>query len=413
MKKLNILDLFSGCGGLSDGFEQTGFFNLVACVEWEKTCCLTHANRLRKKWGYLDADERVLRFDLQRTEELLNGWSDDPNYKLQIGLTALVAKTGGVDIILGGPPCQAYSIAGRVRDANGMQFDYRNYLFESYVNVVKKFKPDIFIFENVPGILSAKPGGISILTRITEAFGDIGYEISSDLRNKGLVELSLYGIPQNRTRVIIVGINRKKYGLKSQQLIEYFYTILLPKYKTNKKATVRDAIGLLPKLYPAEKEYRLFGRNFSHEPPLTGFLNHSPRFHNKRDIKIFYDLAKDIETGKNIYTSIDSLHELYQKRTGKKSNVHKYYVLRWDEQSNTIPAHLYKDGLRHIHPDYLQSRSLTVREAARLQTFDDDYEFFGSLGDQYKMIGNAVPPLFAKVLAQAIHVFWQYINSMQ
>ena len=89
--------------------------------------------------------------------------------------------------------------------------------------------------------------------------------------------------------------------------------------------------------------------------------------------------------------------------TGKTSNIHKYYVLRWDEPSNLIPAHLYKDGLRHIHPDPEQARTITVREAARLQTFPDDYIFNCSQTDAFKMIGNAVPPLFAKKVAYAVY----------
>ena len=103
-------------------------------------------------------------------------------------------------------------------------------------------------------------------------------------------------------------------------------------------------------------------------------------------------MTEDIESQRYEYTSIERLKELYTQVTGEESNIHKYYVLRRDEQSNTIPAHLYKDGFRHIHPDSAQCRTLTVREAARLQTFDDDYEFVGSMGEQYKMIGNAVPP---------------------
>ena len=99
----------------------------------------------------------------------------------------------------------------------------------------------------------------------------------------------------------------------------------------------------------------------------------------------------------------ESLKKLYTEVTGRKSNVHKYHVIRWDEPSNLIPAHLYKDGLRHIHPDSAQLRTITVREAARLQTFDDDYVFYGSTGDAYKMIGNAVPPRFSKCLADAVY----------
>lgn len=108
-------------------------------------------------------------------------------------------------------------------------------------------------------------------------------------------------------------------------------------------------------------------------------------------------------SGRMKYTSAKSLKTLYTKLTGKTSNVHKYYVLRWDEPSNLIPAHLFKDGLRHIHPDPEQARTITVREAARLQTFPDDYYFNCSQTDAFKMIGNAVPPLFAKKVAYAIY----------
>ena len=130
--------------------------------------------------------------------------------------------------------------------------------------------------------------------------------------------------------------------------------------------------------------------------------NHIARWQSDRDINIFRMLAEDVESGRNQYVSIDSLKKLYTEMTGKTSNVHKYHVIRWDEPSNLIPAHLYKDGLRHIHPDSKQARSITVREAARLQTFPDDYIFYGSNVVTFKMIGNAVPPLFAKKVALAL-----------
>ncbi len=165
--------------------------------------------------------------------------------------------------------------------------------------------------------------------------------------------------------------------------------------------TVEDAIGNLPKLFPVE-EYRLDGKKYSHSQAEKMVLNHDPRFHNRTDIGTFELLAQDIESGVKKFTSTDELLKLYTERTGKSSAVHKYYVLRRDEASNTIPAHLYKDGLRHIHPDSQQARSITVREAARLQTFDDDYEFISAAGANYKMIGNAVPPYFSYKLALAI-----------
>ena len=131
--------------------------------------------------------------------------------------------------------------------------------------------------------------------------------------------------------------------------------------------------------------------------------NHIPRWHSTRDISIFRKLEKDIEDGCNQYISIEALKKLYEEETGHTSTVHKYYVLRWNEPSNLIPAHLYKDGLRHIHPDSDQARTITVREAARLQTFPDDYVFIGSQMDQYKMIGNAVPPAMSKIIAEVIY----------
>jgi len=149
-------------------------------------------------------------------------------------------------------------------------------------------------------------------------------------------------------------------------------------------------------------ETKIDGKKYSHSVSEEKIKNHLPRWHSKRDIDIFRKLEQDIESGEKRYVSAEALKKLYEEETGHSSNVHKYYVLRWDEPSNLIPAHLYKDGLRHIHPSSDQARSITVREAARLQTFPDDYEFIGSQMDQYKMIGNAVPPAMSKILAEAV-----------
>lgn len=401
MKRINTIDLFAGCGGLMDGFEQSGHYNTVAAVEWESAQCNNLKKRLLEKWKYLDADKRVLRFDIQRTDELINGWDDDEYGKAQ-GLDKLVKEVRGIDLIIGGPPCQAYSIAGRVRDEHGMKNDYRNYLFESYLRVVKKYKPKAFVFENVPGILSAHPGDRPIIEEIKESFHESGYLVLPDLKN-AIIDFTDYGVPQNRKRIIILGLSESEYGDKCQLMLEEFYTKILPSYKVDEKLTSYDAIGDLPKLYPMKDEVKYQGKKLSHSLPEPFIENHIPRWHSKRDIDIFRELEKDIETGANKYSSTEALKKLYTEKTGKESNVHKYHVIKWDRPSNLIPAHLYKDGLRHIHPDSQQARTLTVREAARLQTFDDDYVFIGSQADQYKMIGNAVPPLFAKNLANAVY----------
>ena len=210
MKKIKAIDLFAGCGGLMDGFEQSEKYKLIAAVEWEKAPCANLQKRLEDKWNCKDADKRVLRFDIQRTDELFNGWNDE-NYGQSAGLDSLVNDAGGLDVIIGGPPCQAYSIAGRVRDEHGMKNDYRNYLFESYLKVVEHYTPKAFVFENVPGILSAQPGDRPIIEIIQESFKKAGYVLLPDLR-KAIIDFTDYGVPQNRKRIIIFGVNEKLYG---------------------------------------------------------------------------------------------------------------------------------------------------------------------------------------------------------
>ncbi len=403
--KYNTIDLFAGCGGLMDGFMQEGGFNTLACVEWETFPCQTLANRLEKRWHHKNAKEEVVRFDIQRTDELINGF-DDEEFGKHIGLKKLIGDKK-IDIVIGGPPCQAYSLAGRIRDPHGMRDDYRNYLFESYIRILEYFKPAFFVFENVVGMLSAAPDGTPIVDKIRKAFDGAGYCVIDDFKN-AVYDVADFGIPQHRKRVIILGVNKTLNANDSdlcKKVLDEFYKGQMPKFISSATPkTVKDAIGDLPIILPSKEVIKDNGHKFSHQPiDGSGVTNHVPRFHSERDQRIFSMLAEDIESGKNQYVSIEALKKLYTEMTGKKSNIHKYYVLRWNEPSNTIPAHLYKDGMRHIHPDPAQARSITVREAARLQTFADDFEFLGPMMAQYKMIGNAVPSDFAKIIAQALH----------
>ena len=400
-KKYHTIELFAGCGGLLEGFLQQGGFDTLACVEWETYPCETLVKRLSTKWRHKNAKNEVVRFDIQRTEELINGF-EDKEYGIHEGLSKLIGNQN-VDVIVGGPPCQAYSLAGRIRDEHGMKEDYRNYLFESYINIVNFFKPKFFVFENVIGLLSAAPDGYPIVNRIKDTFLEAGYKVADNFRDT-LFEVADYGVPQHRKRVIIIGVRIEDFGDDvTSQMISDFYMNVMPSLRKPQR-TVADAIGDLPKIYPLEEPIKEKGKKYSHAPILSEIvLNHIPRFHSKRDIEVFRFLADDIKSGRKEYTSIEKLKELYTKVTGKTSNIHKYYVLRNDEPSNTIPAHLYKDGMRHIHPDPEQARSITVREAARLQTFPDDFEFLGSNMAQYKMIGNAVPVDFAKIVAEALY----------
>ena len=397
-KKYKVIDLFAGCGGLSEGFAQSGNYIEVAAVEWLKPQVNTLRHRLFHKWKREDTDEIVMHFDIQREVELFNGWTDS-TYGSNKGLDYHVNKSNGIDMIIGGPPCQAYSIAGRVRDKNRMCNDYRNYLFEHYLNIVNRYRPKVFVFENVPGILSAKPNGVLITNRIYEAFQDIGYDIITDLKKYAQVDASEYGVPQKRKRVFIIGIDKRSYT-DTQQLLLKFYTEILPKYKTQKKITVKDSISDLPPCTPVSKKYH--SKKTSHTTPETTCTWHIPRYCNPRDMSTYKLLAEDIRSGKREYNS-KKITELYREKVGSSSPIHRYHVLDPDQPSTTIIAHLYKDGHRYIHYDPNQARSITVREAARLQSFDDDFDFIGSRGDAYQMIGNAVPPRLARSIAEAIY----------
>ena len=404
MKKYNAIDLFSGAGGLSEGFLQTNKFNFIAHVEWEKPMVDTLRQNLIKRWNYSkeNAKKSVIQFDIQKVDELLKGnWSDETrNLYAKYNSTEVVEKgidglLNGekIDVIIGGPPCQAYSIAGRYRDS--MKTDYRNFLFESFVKIVNYYKPKIFVFENVPGILSAKPGDKFVLERIYEAFNNIGYEIRKPSEMKKSIYSSAdYEVPQERHRVIIFGINKK-----SNYDLEEIYSYLSREKSLENKKTVRDAIGNLPAIYPLESPFKIGNRNYSHQiindPKYT---LHEARYHNKRDMKVFKIW---LENSMNNIPNVDKVN-FYNDISGKNSKNNKYRNIEWDKPSPTIVAHLHKDGLMFIHPDVKQLRSITVREAALLQGFPLDYDFVGSMASCYKMIGNAVPVTFAKHIAMAL-----------
>jgi len=412
--KYTFIDLFAGCGGLSEGFLASNKFEGLAHVEWELPMVKTLRNRLQTKWQHSEEEalKHVVHFDIQETDSLIDGnWSDElieeyglTNHNLLIdkGLRGLI-KDKKVDIIIGGPPCQAYSIAGRAQDKNSMENDYRNYLFESFVKVVNEFKPKLFIFENVPGMLSAKPGGIKVTDRVYQAFSDIGYQISesNNLKNN-IYSADDFQVPQKRKRLMIIGV-KKSENLSLNEVYEK-----IDNQKKSEKLTVRDAIGSLEKFHPLGASTKQGGKNISHQnrDGTSDDLHHTPRFHNDRDVKIF---RKWISNDMNSKSSSEKI-DFYNKLMNKESNHAKYRNLDWNKPSPTIVAHLYKDGLMFIHPDQEQARSITVKEAALLQSFPDDFEFIGGSGICYKMIGNAVPPKMAEYLANGVYDYLKEIT---
>ena len=409
-KKITFIDLFAGCGGLTEGFLKTGKYESLAHVEWDPQIAKTLKKRLESKWGIKGCrlDDDVITFDIQKTNELIYGnWSDttleefgtyNSENVIKNGLNGSINKK--VDLIIGGPPCQAYSIAGRGGDKDSMKNDYRNYLFEGFVKIVDHFKPSMFLFENVPGMLSACPGNIPVTERIYEAFDKIGYIIKkpNNLKAEGVFDASNFGVPQKRKRVIIIGVCKNDYNLST---LDNIYKELR-KINITPKKTVRDAIYNYSHIYPIKKDtLKTLKVSHKHDNKSKRLLNHMPRFHNKRDINIF----KNWISKKMNKLKLAEQIKFYTKMTGKISKHNKYRNLEWDKPSPTIVAHLHKDGLMFIHPDVKQSRSITVREAATLQSFDEDYVFTRKIGINYKMIGNAVPPLMAERISLVLTKF--------
>ena len=406
-KKYTFIDLFAGCGGLTEGFLQTERYDALAHVEWEMPMIETLRHRLTQAWNVSEeiAKRDVICFDIQKTDELINGhWSEDSINKygkynheciMQHGLKGLVGNKH-VDLIIGGPPCQAYSIHGRATDKNSMQDDYRNYLFESFCKVVDAFKPDVFVFENVRGLLSAKPGGRHVTERIYEAFDKIGYEIRTpDKLSSALYDASDFQVAQVRPRVIILGI--KKGSILN---LDDLYSAISAERSMGNKKTVAEEIGDLPKLFPLDKPIKIGRLTHSHQlNPDNQITQHEARNHGERERQIFYEwVVNDMN-----HISHQAMIDYYIQKTGHRTLYQKYKSLEWNKPAHTIVAHLSKDGYMFIHPDPEQQRSITIREAACLQSFPRDFEFVASTPYCYKMIGNAVPVKFAKGIATGIY----------
>ena len=392
-RNFTFIDLFAGCGGLSEGFYRQGFKGLTH-VEYDHFACKSLRTRM-KYYGYHEAEISVLEKDITDNDIIEKIESEISNEK--------------VDLLIGGPPCQSFSSLGRAKDENGMKNDPRNYLFESYEKILDHFRPKLFVFENVTGLLTAKLGKEKTVNVIIKRLSK-HYKLVEN-PNDMVLNSCDYGVPQIRKRVILIGV-RKDLAINPNEIyngiIKTHYnpdSSIEEKEGKKKYVTVKDAIFDLPSIKPGEGRITVTHNVAKWNDYLSKIrsrndniiLDHVARTHNEKDRKRYYEMSKNKWTFKELLEKKPSLNHIKQRVFNNS-----YVVQFWDKPARTIIAHLYKDGNQFIHPDHEQERTITPREAARLQSFPDDFIFEGSRTQQYKQIGNAVPPLMAEAIAKSI-----------
>lgn len=368
---LTCIDLFSGAGGMSEGFRQAGFDILLGVDNDE------HAVRTfrRHHGNAIKCDVRNLTAKMIRKE------------------------TDGrkITVMTAGPPCQAFSTVAvaKLRSLNQDPSSRHplNMLYREFLRLVKDIEPMFFVMENVGRMFSLDNGLIK-------------NKVEKELRGKYNVNfyyenVNNFGVPQSRKRGIAIG---NRLGIENPHFDHTYFDPNGPIPRGGREfVTVRDAISDLPRLtagkgeefveYPLMDRRTLSGYARSRRRDSNGVHNHTSRLHNSKDLTIF----RKLKPGQ----WISDLPKRYN-RYRQDAFLDKYKKQVWDGPATTILAHLSKDGLMFIHPDGRQNRSLTPREAARLQSFDDNYVFEGPRTNQFIQIGNAVPPLFAKAIADAI-----------
>lgn len=394
MKK--IIDLFAGAGGLSEGFRRNKF-NIVAHVEMDKDASYTLKTReafyyCKKK--KLDYYNMYLRGQITRDEL----YSKIPKTTLEKVINQEISKDTIHDIfekidknlkgkhvtgIIGGPPCQAYSIAGRSRKKD-MKDDPRNFLYKYYLEFLKKYKPDFYVFENVQGIFSAKNG--TIFCDIEKNMKELGYTFEYKLLNS-----RDFGVIQDRKRVIIIGYR--------QELNLNYPNFEKKQFNFN----IKDLFEDLPTLNDGET-------NNLYKTTTTSCLKKLKIRNNSWNILTYNQARKLNDNDKKIYkVCIENNNIKYKdlpteliKHNNKDCFEDRFKVVDYYKPCQTMVAHISKDGHHYIHPDINQCRSLTVREAARIQSFPDDYYFESSRTSAFKQIGNAVPVFMAEQIAKKI-----------
>ena len=339
-KKYNVIDLFCGCGGFSFGFERAGFNVLLGIDIWKDAISTFRLNH---------RDSSAILADLS-----------------VLSPSEIIENVGGkaIDVIIGGPPCQGFSVAGkRIVD------DVRNKLYKNFVHFVSYFKPKAFVLENVPNILSIGKGAVR--ESIIKDFSDLGYAIEYQV-----LTASDYGVPQNRRRAIFVGFRNGHH-----------FTFPLP--LDSERVTAAEALSDLPEnsvadggVYPTQpmSDYQILMRNNS-----DCLYNHQATVHNQKTVDII-SLVPDGGNYKDLPPELQGTRKVH---------------IAWTRLNSNKPSFTIDTGHRH-HFHYSYNRIPTARESARIQSFPDNFIFTCSRTSQLKQIGNAVPPLLAEAIARSL-----------
>lgn len=406
-KEIAVVDLFAGAGGLSEGFHKH-HYKMIAYIEKDISACDTLLTR-HIYWQLEKQGKRNVYLDYLRgniKKETYYNYLDGLNPIINAEISSetmprIISRIREnmrsfhiqeIDLFIGGPPCQAYSLIGRARDKYKMEKDHRNILYKYYVELLKEFQPRVFVFENVPGILTAGSG--KLFQDICLLFENAGYTIENRM-----LDSSEFNVLQKRQRIILI-------GWKKELALQY------PEFEKNTHTyTVNDVFHDLPFLKAGEKIDR---GEYRKESPSGYLLKMGIRKHD--DILTLHITRPLIPNDREIYLRAirlwnkdrrrlhyDDLPDSLKTHKNRESFKDRFKVVAADlPYSHTIVAHLSKDGHYYIHPDEEQLRSISVREAARLQSFSDDFYFEGSRTSIFRQIGNAVPPLMGELIAKKI-----------
>ena len=412
--QFNFLDLFAGGGGLSEGFIQAGF-NPVAHVESDRSACFTLRTRMAYHWlkdhsdlglyadylkGSLSRQELYQNVPKRVVDSVINARIADDTLPTVFRSIDTLLENRKLDLVIGGPPCQAYSIAGRSRDQRKMKSDDRNYLYIDYAKFLERYQPSYFLFENVTGLLSATDqNGGRHFDEMRDLFSEHGY-----LTEYRILPANDYGVLQNRKRVFLVGRLGHSTGFYPEP------------DKWIPTATVNDVLSDLParsagagdsgpcsvNSYSGTWQYEAGIRN--DDLPVTW---HQARPQSSQDLEIYRIAVElwDSEGSRLHYYNLPDRLKTHRTRDAFRD---RFKVVASNLPfSHTVVAHIAKDGHYYIHPDIDQNRSITPREAARLQTFPDDYHFESISAapkrtPAFRQIGNAAPVLLARKIAEKL-----------